>query len=63
MFHLDGVCSHPDAVGYWLLAKRTGEMSDTVGSGHLVVERTVMAKMILELLALKWLWDRRKGRR
>jgi hypothetical protein len=43
-----------------LLTERTGETLGTVG--HLV-GRTVMVKKILELLALKWLWDRRKGRR
>ena len=36
--------------------------SSGVRSGQ-QVGRTAMVKKILELLALKWLWDRRKGRR
>jgi hypothetical protein len=45
-----------------ILCSQHGRARCCVRSGQLV-GRTVMMKKILELLALKWLWDRRKGRR
>jgi hypothetical protein len=47
---------------WWIPCSQSGQAGRWVWSGYLV-GRTVMVKKILELLALKWLWDRRKRRR